>query len=215
MTTPKTAADFYHRGLRLSVSHKDMEGAIEAYGRSLELNPDNEMAYNNLATCLRQTGRNPEAMVHLRKAVALLEQKGMRHKDLEAMGTIHNNMGNAHRTAGEFKLAKGQYEFLIGFLPKDHGRYKEAKTHLGLTLSKLDDTEGCLRVRRELVQGWPECWLSRYNLASTLHKVAGHVTEEAIVHSRAAHSLISCSRCRADAYDPHNVILILLACLIR
>ncbi len=119
---------------RQSRMYRDLE---TLYRETIRRNPESWMAYSNLGTLLLETGRAPEAMADLERAVAL-------KPDLPE-GQF--NLGNALRAAGRLDEAVGRYEAALRARPD----YPEAEDNLGTTLAALGrPAEAILHVRAAL-----------------------------------------------------------------
>ncbi len=79
------------------------------YRTTLALNPNADLAQNNLGLLLARAGKLAEAIRHLKRAVAL--RPGSAH--------AHNNLANAFRLTGHLRQAARQYELSLKLEPHD------------------------------------------------------------------------------------------------
>ncbi len=79
------------------------------YRTTLALNPNADLAHNNLGLLLARQGKVQEAIPHFERAVAL--RPGSAH--------AHNNLANAFRITGHPRKAAEQYELSLKLEPND------------------------------------------------------------------------------------------------
>jgi protein O-mannosyl-transferase len=79
------------------------------YRTTLALNPNADLAHNNLGLLLAREGKVEEAIPHFERAVAL--RPGSAH--------AHNNLANALRITGHLRQAARQYELSLKLEPND------------------------------------------------------------------------------------------------
>ncbi len=140
-----------------SVDGKDYEGAVRAFGRALELAPDNVEAHKSLALSLLSVGRPEEAAGGLLRALESAPQDPEVHANLglarQTQGRLddavrhygdairldpgqaeaHNNLGIVLELQGRREEAIGSYERALALDPG----YAKAHNNLGLALQAL------------------------------------------------------------------------------
>ena len=145
----KQGVDHYRAG--------DLEGAIAAYEKALEIDPKFHFAWNNLGNALRGLDRYTEAITAYEKALKIdrkfhLAWNGLGNalndlgrnseaiaaleKALEIDPKFHfawNNLGNALSDVGRYKEAIAAFEKALEIDPKFHGTWN----NLGNTLNDL------------------------------------------------------------------------------
>jgi tetratricopeptide (TPR) repeat protein len=99
---------------------KSRDGAIEAFGKSLQIEDSLEVRYN-LATALFESGRLQEAITEYRAA----ESRGF------CIPPVYNNLGAIHRQLGENKQAMKLFEKALSLDPQfDLARFNLAMMEL-------------------------------------------------------------------------------------
>jgi len=135
----------------------DLEGAIAAYEKALEIDPKFHFAWNNLGNALRGLDRYTEAIAAFEKALKIdrkfhfawnglgnalndlgrnIEAIAALEKALEIDRKFHfawNNLGNALSDVGRYKEAIAAFEKALEIDPKFHGTWN----NLGNTLNDL------------------------------------------------------------------------------
>ncbi len=96
----KAAAAARHLGA-LAYLH-DTNGALTAYRKAVELNPDNAEGWNQLAALFLRTGELAQAEAAYRKVLSL----GEAHQDKEEQSAALGNLGIVHRTRGDLDKAE-------------------------------------------------------------------------------------------------------------
>jgi len=96
------------------------------YLRTLALNPNADLAHNNLGLLLAQAGEVEEALPHLIKAVEI--RPGSAH--------AHNNLANTFRVAGRPRDAAGEYERALQLEPENANTWN----NLALLLATSSDS---------------------------------------------------------------------------
>ena len=87
---------------------EEMDMAIAAYSRTIELNPNDAAAYNNRGITYKETGELNRAIEDYNKAIELNPE----------FAEPYNNHGNVHRERGEHDRAIEDYNKAIKFNPK-------------------------------------------------------------------------------------------------
>jgi tetratricopeptide (TPR) repeat protein len=96
----KAAAAARHLGA-LAYLH-NTNGALTAYRKAVELNPDNAEGWNQLAALFLRTGELAQAEAAYRKVLSL----GEAHQDKEEQSAALGNLGIVHRTRGDLDKAE-------------------------------------------------------------------------------------------------------------
>jgi protein O-mannosyl-transferase len=131
---------------------------IRLYEDTIAKNPDSWLAYNNLGTALRESGRTAEAIPQFRKALQLEPNLALVHDNLgialakngqlpEAIENLqasvrlnpknpqaHNNLGIVLRRSGHFPEALEQYELALQLRPD----FAEAYYNRALTYAQTN-----------------------------------------------------------------------------
>ena len=117
---------------RAATSHRagDMAAAVEAYGKSLLLNPKQPDVYNNMGVALRSLGKLEAAIACYRRALVLKPNNA----------GVYSNMGNALREIGRLETAMASHQQAVKLSPKS----TEAYYNLGLVLRDLGQTDAAL-----------------------------------------------------------------------
>jgi len=191
--------------LRLAQAGRLVE-AERLYQQILARTPD-ATAHNNLGQLLNLLGRHEQAIVELRRAIALRPDLAEPHNNLgialaasgcsdEAIaayrraialqpnhGRAHSNMGNALRAAGQAPEAIACYRKALSLDPN----YAEAHSNLGALLNELGNVEEALLCHRRAIALRPEYAEGHSNLGSALGNAGRH--QEAIEAQRRAIAL--------------------------
>ena len=191
MASPPPAVDALLREAFGAIQAGDWQRAASIAGRAVAFAPDSADAHHLAALAARNTGRLPDAIASLERAVALrpaffeawlnLGNAFLESRDPEralrcyataealdaSVAQLHNNAGNAHRDSGRPAEAIAAYRRALAIDP----RYASAHSNLGNVLKDLGDAEGAVREFREalaLVPDRPDLWS---NLLFTLNCV--------------------------------------------
>jgi tetratricopeptide (TPR) repeat protein len=78
-----TAVDAAMRAAELFLNQRDVDKAIENWGRVTALNPDHAMAHSRLAMVHERLGRNPQAVVEYLAVASILQRAGKADKAQE------------------------------------------------------------------------------------------------------------------------------------
>ncbi len=145
------------RIFNLGVEHHrkgEMEQAIEAYGKSLLLNPKVPDVYNNMGVALRATGKLEAAVACYRRCLVLRpNQSG-----------AHSNIGNAYRELGRLQLSIASHQQAV----KLDARNPEAYYNLGLALRDLGHMSQALAAFETALRLKPEHAECRWDRSLTL-----------------------------------------------
>ncbi len=102
---------------------KDYEGAIAAYQKAIELNPNYTFAYNSLGSVLNDMGRHKKAIAAYQKAIELNPNYTF----------AYNNLGIVLTEIGRNEEAIAEYKKVIKLNPKDADAYN----NLGIVLNEI------------------------------------------------------------------------------
>ncbi len=137
------------RIFNLAVEHHqkgDLDAAIEAYGKSLLLNPKVPDVYNNMGAALRAQGKWEAAIACYRRCLVLRPNHA----------GVYSNMGNAFRDLGRLQLSVASHQQAVKLDPKN----PEAYYNLGLALRDLGNPSQALaafETTLRLKPDHPEC----------------------------------------------------------
>jgi len=117
---------------RAATSHRggDLAEAIDAYSKSLLLNPKQPDVYNNMGVALRSRGKLEAAIACYRRSLVLKPNNA----------GVYSNMGNALREIGRLETAMASHQQAVKLSPKS----TEAYYNLGLVLRDLGQTDAAL-----------------------------------------------------------------------
>ncbi|MGA9072008.1 MAG: tetratricopeptide repeat protein, partial [Terracidiphilus sp.] len=167
---PTDARPLNNIGVALDASGRTTE-AIEAYQKSLTINPDSSQAQNNLSSALAESGRLEEALEHIRRALELDDSNASAHVNL---GHILLQMGG-HGDEAVSELKKG-----IELAPRSPDGYNV----YGVYLAHQGRLEEAIAQMQKAVELSPRSAELRYNLGRAL-AAAGRYPE-ALPHFEAA-----------------------------
>lgn len=125
----REASRMFNRAATLHREGKLAE-AIEAYGKSLLLNPKQPDVYNNMGVALRSLGKLEAAVACYRRSLVLKPNNS----------GVYSNMGNALRELGRLEVAMASHQQAVRLAP----RSTEAYYNLGLVLRDLGQTDAAL-----------------------------------------------------------------------
>jgi tetratricopeptide (TPR) repeat protein len=144
-------------------------GAVRAYLRGLDLEPENPDLRNALGWALFQQGKSAEAVAEYRRAVAA----DPRHYK------AHNNAALALIELGELEQAASHFEKSLEAQPS-----AEIYSDLGFVVEQLGDSEEAIELYEKALDLDPKCAPAHFNLAVTM--VRRQDFAEAENHYRAA-----------------------------
>jgi protein O-GlcNAc transferase len=182
----EAAAAARHMGA-LAYLH-DTNGALAAYRKAVELDPDNADGWNQLAALFLRTGELEQAEAAWRKSLALEEALGRK----EGMAQDYGNLGNVYRTRGELDKAEEMHRKSLA-LEEALGR-KEGMAqdygNLGLvayTRGDLDKAEEMYRKSLAISEalGLKEATANQYGNLGLVHWTRGDLDKAEEMHRKA------------------------------
>jgi tetratricopeptide (TPR) repeat protein len=144
-------------------------GAVRAYRRGLEIQPENVELLNALGFALFQQGKSEDAVVALEKA---LEVDPKHWK-------AHNNMALASIDLGELEMAEAHYRESLAIEPQ-----AAIYNDLGFVLERQGMPEDAAEAYRKALELDPESASAHYNLGASLARSGEYAEAEG--HLRAA-----------------------------
>jgi tetratricopeptide (TPR) repeat protein len=139
--------------LGLALSEQDVDQAIAAFTRALQLDPRHVLARYNLALVLRRVDRPADALRELERALAI----DRRPEVLYTQGIIYWHQGDLGRAADALRAA-------IAAAPT----YADAHHALGSVLKSGRDWSGAAASLRTAISLQPDLFSARYALAQVL-----------------------------------------------
>ncbi len=165
---PRSAHAWFWSGFALDAV--DVSAAIAAYRRAVELDPEFELAWENLGSSLERTGQDAESEQCHRRALALQP----------ASRVAHYNLGVVLDKTGRHDDAAAAYQQALALDP----RYPEAHCNLACCLmraGRIDESVPHFEAALAARENYPEAHL---NLANSLRALDR--PREAIVHLQRA-----------------------------
>ena len=149
----REAARIYASGVE---HHKknDLNAAIEAYGKSLILNPKIPEVYNNMGAALRGAGKLEAAVACYRRCLVIRPN----HPG------AYSNIGNAYRELGRLQLSIASHQQAVKLAPNNAGAYY----NLGLALRDFGHTEQALSAFETALRLDPDHAECRWDRSLTL-----------------------------------------------
>ena len=188
--TNNAQSDFMQQGIDLC-QQGEIEGAIQAFQKELEVNPNNATAWNNLGFIYYQQQRWEESVAACQKAVALksdyaeaywnlsfaYEQTGQYVEAAAAIEKgielspgnpdIYSNLGNMYAQLERYEDAANAFQNAILTNPEDAIAYN----NLGVVRFKIGDFEGAVEAFRRSVEIAPQYEEAKRNLEMALSRV--------------------------------------------
>jgi len=188
--TNNAQSDFMQQGIDLC-QQGEIEGAIQAFQKELEVNPNNATAWNNLGFIYYQQQRWEESVAACQKAVALksdyaeaywnlsfaYEQTGQYVEAAAAIEKgielspgnpdIYCNLGNMYTQLERYEDAANAFQNAILTNPEDAIAYN----NLGVVRFKIGDFEGAVEAFRRSVEIAPQYEEAKRNLEMALSRV--------------------------------------------
>jgi tetratricopeptide (TPR) repeat protein len=188
--TDDAQSDFMQQGIALC-QQGEIEGAIQAFQKELEVNPNNATACNNLGFIYYQQQRWEESVAACQKAVALKSDYAEAYWNLsfayEQIGQyveaaaaiekgielspgnpdIYSNLGNMYAQLERYEDAANAFQNAILTNPEDAIAYN----NLGVVRFKIGDFEGAVEAFRRSVEISPQYEEAKRNLEMALSRV--------------------------------------------
>jgi len=152
----KEAIELYNKGVA-RYRAGDLEGAIAAFEKALEIDPKFHIAWSHLGVTLNNLDRNTEAIAALEKA-------------LEIDPTFHpawNDLGNALYDLGRYSKAIAAYEKALELDPKFH----YAWNGLGIALGHLKRYSEAIAAYETALEIYSKDHIIWNNLGATLNNL--------------------------------------------
>ncbi len=150
---PTNARAYCNLGVALTDTGQ-LQEAVEACARSVELDPGFANGHYRLGQVLKRTGAIPDAMAAFRQALRLDPGYADAHYDL----------GNTLFEQGETQAAAEEYQSALRVDP----RYVNARVNLGNTYRKMGRSDQAVEEYRAALELVPTFADARYNLGFTL-----------------------------------------------
>jgi tetratricopeptide (TPR) repeat protein len=176
--------DLHHRAGLCRAMLSDLEGAIEAFDRALELAPTYAEAHFNRGIVLNDLGRHDEAEASFRRAQELDTRDGTRFPS-----QVGNQIANAHAQLGDLYMiaespaeASEQYRLALKVRP----RFLDIREKLAEALLASDDAEGAKDELERVLKDRPGFAEARLRLGIALQRLGdreGAVREWTRVYS--------------------------------
>lgn len=155
------------------VNQDVLEEAIRRFRVVLKRDPNNLVARNNLAVCLKRLGKNDQAIDELKKAA---EQS-------PKQAEVHNNLALAYLATGDFDAALDSCYKALHFKPD----FAEAQFNLGHLLAWRGDHAGAVNAYQEAIKLSPRNWQYYRDLGDSLRELERF--DEALVQYKTAQGL--------------------------
>lgn len=130
MQTGGKALTFNRTGLSLMKAGK-YEEAAKQFMKVLDINPNDDVAHDNLGSALRGMGKINEAIDEFNKAKSINPENE----------TTHNNLGSAYYDQKRFDDAVVEFKEALRINPKS----ESARINLGITYSDMGRTEDAIK----------------------------------------------------------------------
>lgn len=167
-----TASQCLHYGIQLTM-RGELQQAVVAFCRAIQIDPNYSRAYNNLGLVLQRMNKLEEAEIFLRRAIDLAPQDSYSYNNLGLVffdshrladaevclrqaiklnprcPEVYNNLGLILEDAAHFDEAENLYRHAIQL----NSKYVEAYYNLGnfyKTVKRLAEAESCLKQALEL-----------------------------------------------------------------
>ncbi|MBF0194983.1 MAG: tetratricopeptide repeat protein [Magnetococcales bacterium] len=180
-SVPSSAKKALTKGIS---SHKigRLDEAINWYNKSLEINPENEVALLNIGLALQTTGKLDEAVIYYQKSIFV------NHNYPEA----YFNLGNGLKELGKLDEAVNNYQYAIALSPN----YADAYFNLGNVLKEQCKLAHAVINYQKAIAIKPDYAVVHLNLG-VVFKEQGNREQAIICYQKA----ITCNPEYADAYS--------------
>ena len=136
---PLTGSAYYNFQLALEAqSLKRYKEALAWYEKSLEYNPNNAKAHNNMGIILSILGAHEAAIQHFNEAKIINPE----------LPQVYNNLGNAHEGLGQLHEAIKDYEMAISV----QANYTDSYYNLARTYTEMREFEKAESTLNKLIQ---------------------------------------------------------------
>lgn len=183
VTKPFIASLYFDRATYYHMSG-DYKNAIAMHKKSIEFNPRDEKAHNNLGNVYRDIGLYREALKEYERALKINPYSVEAHNNLgilyvnrglydEAikeymlaieinpnLAGVHNNLGNTYAKKGLYDKALKAYQEAVNL----DRRFVEAYNNLGVTLVEMGELREAVRQFRKALRRNPNYEQARLNL---------------------------------------------------
>jgi len=139
------------------VNQDALEEAIRRFRVVLRREPNNLVARNNLAVCLKRLGKNDLAIEELKKAA----QQNPKQAE------VHNNLALAYLATGDFDAALDSCYKALHYKPD----FAEAQFNLGHLLAWRGDHAGAVTAYQEAIKVSPRNWQYYRDLGDSLREL--------------------------------------------
>jgi len=183
VTRPFIASLYFDRAIYYHMSG-DYKNAIAMHKKSIEFNPRDEKAHNNLGNVYRDIGLYREALKEYERALKINPYGVEAHNNLgilyvnrglydEAikeymlaieinpnLAGVHNNLGNTYAKKGLYNMALKEYQEAVNL----DRRFVEAYNNLGVTLVEMGELREAVRQFKKALKRKPNYERVRSNL---------------------------------------------------
>jgi tetratricopeptide (TPR) repeat protein len=135
MQTGGMAITYNKTGLSLMKAGK-YEAAAKQFMKVLDINPNDDVAHDNLGSAFRGMGKTKEAIEEFEKAKSINPENE----------TTHNNLGAAHYDLGQFDDAVVEFKEALRINPKNDF----ARLNLGITYADMGHTDDAIKELEKL-----------------------------------------------------------------
>jgi tetratricopeptide (TPR) repeat protein len=97
------------KGIRLA-RDKDYSGAIEAFKKHVEENPENFFGFNAIAVCYKNTGDQADAIKNFERALEFADSPEDRAKVLANIGNLYFSSNQRQAALGLYKEAAAEFD---------------------------------------------------------------------------------------------------------
>jgi tetratricopeptide (TPR) repeat protein len=163
-----------HNNLGAAVVERDVKAAIKSYERAIALDPDNSLAYNNLANVLIDSGRPDEAIRLYQKALTLKPDPGVRYY------ILYHNLGVAFAEKGDYDRAISCFKKATGMKPDFYQAYEQWAKALGVQ----GKTQEAIEKYKKVIELKPDSFKAYCNIGLILEQ-RGKIEEAIELYNKA------------------------------
>jgi tetratricopeptide (TPR) repeat protein len=171
MEAKKIAVDYLDEGARL-LEDGNLEGAIAAYRRAIEIDPDISWSHHNLGEALAKLGQFEEAIAAFRRAIELNPD----------FSWSYHHLGDALDRQQQWEEAVAAFRKAIELNADHFGSY----CGLGQSLVKLERLDEAIAAYEQAIQLNPDADWIHYSLGKVLQQQAQLDLKSAIASYRRA-----------------------------